>query len=59
VSLRRFIDWLLPSSDVLQPRPRVTPDPQQRAELERRFGEIDFVPEFGFITDHPQQRKPQ
>lgn len=56
--LKRFISWLLPapSSDVLQPRPRVKPDPQQTAELERRCAAINYEPEIGFIKDHRQEK---
>jgi hypothetical protein len=42
-----------PSSVV---RPRVTPDPQHAAELERRFNELAYSPENGFHRDRRQVR---
>lgn len=45
-----------PRSDVLAARPRVTPDPQHAAEIEKRFGELDYSPENGFIRDQRQER---
>lgn len=44
----------LPSSIV---RPRVTPDPQHAAELERRFSELAYSPENGFHRDQQQRRR--
>lgn len=43
----------LPSSVV---RPRVTPDPQRAAELQRRFSELAYSPENGFHRDQQQAR---
>ena len=43
----------LPSSVV---RPRVTPDPQHAAELQRRFSELAYSPENGFHRDQQQAR---
>ncbi|HEX4973625.1 MAG TPA: hypothetical protein VFV69_21470 [Steroidobacteraceae bacterium] len=37
-------------------RPRVTPDPQHAAELERRFSELAYSPENGFHRDQRQVR---
>lgn len=45
-----------PASDVLEVRPRVTPDPGAAAALEQRFGELDYSPENGFIRDQRQER---
>jgi len=42
-----------PSSIV---RPRVTPDPQHAAELQRRFSELAYSPENGFHRDQQQTR---
>lgn len=38
-------------------RPRVTPDPQHAAELEKRFSELDYSPENGFHRDQQQGRQ--
>jgi hypothetical protein len=46
----------LPSSVV---RPRVTPDPQHAAELQRRFSELAYSPENGFHRDQRQTRHAQ
>jgi hypothetical protein len=43
-----------PSSTV---RPRVTPDPQRAAELERRISELAYNPENGFHRDQRQGRR--
>jgi len=45
--LKRFLDELLgpPKSDVLNPSPRVTPDPQHAAGLSRRISELAYSPE--------------
>jgi hypothetical protein len=43
----------MPSSVV---RPRVTPDPQHAAELQRRFSELAYSPENGFHRDQRQVR---
>lgn len=37
-------------------RPRVTPDPNQAAELERRFNSLAYYPENGFHRDRTQDR---
>ena len=37
-------------------RPRVTPDPQHAAELQRRFSELAYSPENGFHRDQQQAR---
>lgn len=44
----------LPSTIV---RPRVTPDPQRAAELEKRFNELAYSPENGFHRDQRQHRR--
>lgn len=51
--LTRLIDALLgtPKSDVLEPSTRVTPDPQQAAEIERRRAELTYQPENAFHRD--------
>ncbi len=38
-------------------RPRVTPDPQRAAELEKRFNELAYSPENGFHRDQQQNRR--
>lgn len=43
------------SNDVLV-RPRVTPDPGQAAELERRINSLTYYPENGFHRDRTQNR---
>lgn len=43
-----------PSSVV---RPRVTPDPQHAAALEKRFSELAYSPENGFHRDQRQGRQ--
>jgi hypothetical protein len=47
----------LPISSVM--RPRVTPDPQRAAELERRMSALDYCPENGFHRDRRQARVAQ
>jgi hypothetical protein len=37
-------------------RPRVTPDPQHAAELERRMNALEYYPENGFHRDRSQER---
>jgi hypothetical protein len=37
-------------------RPRVTPDPDQAAELQRRMSALDYYPENGFHRDQRQDR---
>jgi hypothetical protein len=44
----------LPTSIV---RPRVTPDPQRAAELEKRLRELAYSPENGFHRDQRQGRR--
>jgi hypothetical protein len=44
----------MPSSIV---RPRVTPDPQHAAELEKRLRELAYCPENGFHRDQQQRRR--
>lgn len=38
-------------------RPRVTPDPQHAAELEKRLRELAYCPENGFHRDQRQDRR--
>ena len=38
-------------------RPKVTPDPQAVAALERKFSALDYVPENGFHRDQRQPKK--
>jgi hypothetical protein len=38
-------------------RPRVTPDPQHAAELQKRFSELAYNPENGFHRDQRQDRR--
>ncbi len=38
-------------------RPRVTPDPQHAAELEKRLRELAYSPENGFHRDRTQDRR--
>ena len=38
-------------------RPRVTPDPERAAELEKRFSELAYSPENGFHRDQRQHRR--
>jgi hypothetical protein len=38
-------------------RPRVTPDPEAAAQLERRISELAYYPENGFHRDHRQGRR--
>lgn len=38
-------------------RPRVTPDPLQAAELQKRFSELAYCPENGFHRDQQQDRR--
>lgn len=39
-------------------RPRVTPDPNHAAELQRRIESLDYYPENGFHRDRSQRRLP-
>jgi hypothetical protein len=43
-------------SDVLTVRPRVTPDPERAAELQRRFDALQYRPETGFHRDRLQHK---
>ena len=38
-------------------RPRVTPDPERAADLEKRFSELAYSPENGFHRDQRQHRR--
>jgi hypothetical protein len=38
-------------------RPRITPDPSQLAELQRRFSELSYQPRNGFHRDLRQDRQ--
>lgn len=49
----RLFRKLAPSEPV---RPRITPDPVQAAELERRINSLAYYPENGFIRDRIQER---
>lgn len=44
-----------PSSPIV--RPRVTPDPERAAELQKRFTELAYSPENGFHRDQRQNRR--
>lgn len=46
----------LPPDPLRAVQPRVTPDPQDAAELERRWAEIAHCPENGFHRDRRQQK---
>lgn len=39
-------------------RPRVTPDPDHAAELQRRMKALAYYPENGFLRDHTAPRRP-
>ncbi len=39
-------------------RPRVTPHPEQAAELQRRMESLSYYPENGFHRDRSQRRLP-
>lgn len=56
--LARLTNSLLgpPKSDVLEPTPIVTPDPQAAEALERRMAQLAYCPENGFNRDQRQQR---
>lgn len=41
-------------SDDLTVRPRVTPDPERAAELQRRIDALQYRPEVGFHRDRLQ-----
>jgi hypothetical protein len=38
-------------------RPRVTPDPDQAAELQRRMSTLSYCPQNGFHRDQLQRRQ--
>lgn len=38
-------------------RPKVTPDPQRAAEIERRLRNLEFRPSLGFLAEQRQERK--
>jgi hypothetical protein len=42
--------------DALPVRPRVTPDPQRAAELQRRIEALQYRPEIGFHRDRLQAK---
>jgi hypothetical protein len=42
--------------DAMPVRPRVTPDPQRAAELQRRIEALQYRPETGFHRDRLQAR---
>ncbi|MBM0103963.1 hypothetical protein JM946_04375 [Steroidobacter sp. S1-65] len=46
----------LKQSDALPMRPRVTPDPERAAELQRRIEALQYRPELGFHRDRRQVR---
>jgi hypothetical protein len=41
-------------TDSLPMRPRVTPDPERAAELQRRIDALKYKPEIGFHRDRRQ-----
>ena len=41
-------------SEALPVRPRVTPDPERAAELQRRIEALQYQPEIGFHRDRLQ-----
>lgn len=41
-------------SDAFAMRPRVTPDPERAAELQRRIDALQYRPEIGFHRDRLQ-----
>jgi hypothetical protein len=42
--------------DSLPVRPRVTPDPERAAELQRRIDALQYRPETGFHRDRLQEK---
>lgn len=48
----------LNQSDALPVRPRVTPDPERAAELQRRIDALQYRPETGFHRDRLQGKAP-
>jgi hypothetical protein len=49
----------LKSSESPLVRPRVTPDPDQAASLERKMSELSYYPVNGFHRDARQARQPR
>jgi hypothetical protein len=43
-------------ADALPVRPRVTPDPERAAELQRRIEALQYRPEVGFHRDRLQMK---
>ncbi len=43
-------------AEALPMRPRVTPDPERAAELQRRFAALQYRPEVGFHRDRLQMK---
>ena len=43
-------------ADAMTVRPRVTPDPQRAAELQRRIEALQYRPEIGFHRERLQTR---
>lgn len=56
--LRRFLNACRKPEPgpIVAVQPRVTPDPQHAAELERRFSELAYEPESGFAKDTRVER---
>ena len=46
----------LKQSEAMPVRPRVTPDPERAAELQRRIEALQYRPEIGFHRDRLQVR---
>lgn len=46
----------LRQTDALPVRPRVTPDPERAAELQRRIEALQYKPETGFHRDRLQSK---
>jgi len=44
----------LRQAEAMPVRPRVTPDPERAAELQRRFEALQYQPEVGFHRDRHQ-----
>lgn len=49
----------LKSSESTLMRPRVTPDPDQAASLERKMNALSYCPTNGFHRDSRQLRQPR
>jgi len=43
-------------AEAMPVRPRVTPDPDRAAELQRRFESLQYRPEIGFHRDRLQAK---